>query len=278
NIVGIMVWNDSGDVLEANDAFLRMVGYEREDLVSGRLRWRDLTPPESLQITEQARAETARTGRAELFEKEYIRKDGTRVPVIVGLATFEASRKEGVAFVLDLTERRQAEKKVRDSERRYREVQTELAHANRVATMGQLAASIAHEIKQPIAATVTNARAALRWLGAQPADIDEAGQALGRIVKDAHRAGEVLGQIRELIRKAPPRKEPVDINEAIREVIELTRGEAAKGDVSIEAQLAQGLPFVEGNRVELQQVLVNLIINSLEAMGLGGDGVRQLVV
>src|SRR5262249_29536314 len=97
NIVGIMGSNNNGDGLEANDAFLRMVGYEREDLVSGRLRWRDLTPPESLQITEQARAETARTGRAELFEKEYIRKDGTRLPVIVGLATFEASRKEGVA-------------------------------------------------------------------------------------------------------------------------------------------------------------------------------------
>ncbi|MGF6759173.1 trifunctional serine/threonine-protein kinase/ATP-binding protein/sensor histidine kinase [Paraburkholderia sp. GAS42] len=276
NIIGIIVWNADGDILEANDAFLRMVGYEREDLVTGRVRWRDLTPPEGRQGSEQVLAEVGQTGRARPFEKEYVRKDGSRVPVIVGLATFEASRKEGVAFVLDLTERKQVEEKVRESERRYREVQTELAHANRVATMGQLAASIAHEVNQPIAATVTNAQAALRWLSAQPPDIDEVGQVLGRIIKDANRAGDVLGRIRGLIRKTPPRKEPVDINEAIREVIELTRGEATKSGASVQTQLADGLPFIEGDRVELQQVLLNLIINAIEAMSGVSDGVRQL--
>ena len=103
-------------------------------------------------------AVTLQTGRAQPYEKEYFRKDGSRVPVIiVGLATVEASRKEGVAFVLDLTERKRAEEQARQSELRYREVQAELAHANRVATMGQLAASIAHEVNQPIAATVANA-------------------------------------------------------------------------------------------------------------------------
>ncbi|MFS8975393.1 AAA family ATPase [Cupriavidus necator] len=278
NIIGIIVWNAGGDILEANDAFLRMVGYEREDLVSGRVRWRDLTPPELHQGSEQALAEAGQTGRVQPFEKEYVRKDGSRVPVIVGLATFEASRKEGVAFVLDLTERKQAEEKVRESERRYRDVQTELAHANRVATMGQLTASIAHEVNQPIAATVTNAQAALRWLSAQPPDIDEVGQVLGRIIKDANRAGDVLGRIRQLIRKAPPRKEPVDLNAAIREVIELTRGEIMKSGASVQMQLADDLPCIDGDRVELQQVLLNLIINALEAMSGVSDGARQLLI
>ncbi|MGO4330989.1 AAA family ATPase [Cupriavidus sp. 2TAF22] len=278
NIIGIIVWNAGGDIIEANDAFLRMVGYEREDLVSGRVRWIDLTPPESRQDSEQALAQAVQTGRAQPFEKEYIRKDGSRVPVIVGLATFADSRKEGVAFVLDLTERKQAEERVRESERRYRDVQTELAHATRLATMGQLTASIAHEVNQPIAATVTNAQAALRWLSARPPDIDEVGQVLGRIIKDANRAADVLHRIRELVRKAPPRKEPVDINEAIREVIELTRGETAKSGASVRTQLSDGLPDIEGDRVALQQVLLNLIINALEAMREVSDGTRQLLI
>ena len=139
---------------------------------------------------------------------------------------------QSVAFVLDLTERKRAEAEARESERRYRETQTQLAHANRVATMGQLTASIAHEVNQPIAATVTNAQAALRWLGAEPPNLDEVRQALGRIVRDGSRAGAVVGRIRNLIKKAPQSDERVDINAAIREVIELTRSEAMKNGVS----------------------------------------------
>ncbi|AUT75951.1 protein kinase [Paraburkholderia hospita] len=278
NIIGIIVWNVSGEILEANDAFLRIVGYEREDLVSGQVRWRDLTPPEWLERDERALAEIGATGRAQPFEKEYIRKDGNRVPVMLGATAFEASRKQGVAFVLDLSERKQAEEKAHESEQRYRQVQTELAHANRVATMGQLTASIAHEVNQPIAATVTNAQAALRWLNAQPPNIDEVGQTLSQIVKDAGRAGDVLGRIRNLVRKAPTRKEPVDINDAVHEMIELTRGEAAKSGASVQTRLSEGLPLIEADRVELQQVLLNLIMNALEAMRGVSDGERQLVV
>ncbi|MBB5460195.1 AAA family ATPase [Paraburkholderia sp. Cpub6] len=278
NIIGIIVWNVGGQILEANDAFLRIVGYEREDLVSGRVHWGDLTPPEWRERDERALAEIGATGRAQPFQKEYIRKDGSRVPVMLGATAFEASRQQGVAFVLDLSERMQAEEKARESERRYREVQTELAHANRVATMGQLTASIAHEVNQPIAATVTNAQAALRWLNAQPPNIDEVGQTLRQIVKDVGRAGDVLGRIRNLVRKAPPRREPVDINEAVREMIELTRGEAAKSGASVQTRLSEGLPFIEADRVELQQVLLNLIMNALEAMSGVSDGERQLVV
>ncbi|MCR4471923.1 sensor histidine kinase, partial [Burkholderia sp. SCN-KJ] len=201
-----------------------------------------------------------------------------RVPVLIGVASFEVGANQGVAFVLDLSERKQAEEQARESERRYREARAELAHANRVATLGQLTASIAHEVNQPISATVTNAQAALRWLHAQPPNVDEVGQVLGRIINDANRAGDVLGRIRDLVRKAPLRKEPVDINEAIREVIELTRAEASKSGASVQTRLADGLPFIEGDRVELQQVLLNLIINALEAMSGARDGPRHLLI
>lgn len=276
NIIGIIVWNAGGDIVEANDAFLRMVGYEREDLVSGRVRWIDLTPTELRPLSDQALAQAMQTGRAQPFEKEYIRKDGSHVPVIVGLATLADTRKEGVAFVLDLSERKQAEARVRESEQRYRDVQAELAHANRLSTMGQLTASIAHEVNQPIAATVTNAQAALRWLGAQPPNAGEVEQALARIIKDANRASEVLGRIRGLVRKAPPRKEAMDINAAIREVIELTRAETTKSGAAVTTRLADGLPCIKGDRVELQQVLLNLIMNALEAMSEVSDGERHL--
>jgi PAS domain S-box-containing protein len=276
NIIGILVWNADGDIIEANDAFLRMVGYEREDLVSGHLRWRDLTAPEFRELSEHSLAQAVQTGHAQPYEKEYFRKDGSRLPVIVGLAMFEASSKEGVAFVLDLTERKQAEEKIRESERRYREVQTELAHANRVATMGQLVASIAHEVNQPIAAAILNADAALRWLNMQPPEIDEVRQVLGRLIMDANRAADVLGRIRGHIRKAPRQKGPMDINAAIREMIEFTRGQITKNGVLLQTQLTDRLPLIEGDRVELQQVLLNLIMNALEAMSSISEGERQL--
>jgi len=276
NIIGIIVWNAEGDIVEANDEFLRMVGYAREDLLSGRVRWRDMTPPEFRDAAEQALVETLSTGHVQPFEKIYIRKDGSHLPTIVGLATFEASRGEGVAFVLDLTDRKHAEEKVRESERRYREVQAELAHANRVATMGQLAASIAHEVSQPIAATLMNSHAALRWLGTQPPQLDEVRLSLGRLIKDANRAADVMDRIRSHIRKAPPKKERLDINHAVAEMIEFTRGEVLKSGATVQVELAEHLPRIEGDRIELHQVLLNLIINALDAMNAVPEVSRQL--
>ena len=163
-------------------------------------------------------------------------------------------------------------------ERRYREAQMALAHANRVATMGQLTASITHEVNQPITAAVTYALAARRFLSADPPNFREVDDALSLIVKEGNRAGEVVGRVRALIKKVPPRKDAVAIDDAILEVIALTRTEAANNSVSVRTQLAAGLPCVQGDRVQLQQVLLNLIINAIEAMRDVGEGERELLI
>jgi PAS domain S-box-containing protein len=278
NIIGIAIWDLDGQILGANDAFLHMMGYDPEALVPGRLRWTDLTPPEWRGRDAEAVEELKRTGNMQPFEKEYFRKDGSRVSVLIGGASFEEGGQEGVAFVLDLTERKRAEAEARDSERRYREVQTELAHASRVATMGQLTASIAHEVKQPITASVIAAHAALQWLDRQTPDLEEVRQALACIVDSGNRAGEVINRIRELVKKAPPRKDRLEINGAIRQVIALTRGEAIKNGVSVRMHLSEGLPLIEGDRVQLQQVILNLIINAVEAMSGASNGTRELLI
>jgi PAS domain S-box-containing protein len=276
NIVGIVIWDLQGRVLDANEAFLRIVGYSREDLLSGRMSWRQLTPPEWRSADEERIAELMATGTVQPYEKEYLHSNGNRVPVLLGAANFEGGQDTGVAFVVDLTERKKAEQAAHYSERRYHEIEVALSHANRVATTGLLSASIAHEINQPIGATVTNAQAALRFLAAQPPDIEEVRQALGRIVRDSNRAAEVIRRIRALVKKAPPRKDGLEINEAIREVIALARDEAAKSGVSVQPELTEALPLVQGDRVQLQQVVLNLMINAFEAMSGTDKGRREL--
>jgi PAS domain S-box-containing protein len=278
NIIGICVADLEGRVTEANDAFLGMLGYDREDLVSGRVSWTELTPPEWRERDAGAIAELRSTGTFQPFEKEYFRKDGSRVPVLVGGALFREGGNQGVAYILDLTERKRAEAAARDSDLRYRQVQMDLAHANRVATMGQLTGSIAHEVNQPITAMVIGAQTALRRLDRQPPDPEQVRQSLAQIVKYGTRAGEVVNRIRDLIKKAPPREELLEINVPIREVIELTRSEATMNRVSVKAELAEGLPLICGDRVQLQQVMLNLIINAVEAMSGVDDGPRELLI
>ena len=381
NIVGVMISRLDGQILEANDAFLGMVGSSRDDLNSGRLWSTELTPAEWQRVSERERAEVRATGSFGPFEKEYIRKDGSRVPVLIGGTAIGGTRTETVSFVLDLTERKRAEEAVRQSEKQLRDVietiptfvwtalpdgsidfanhhweeysdlsseltagsgweaavhpedlkrnaekwhastatgepfenelrfrradgeyrwflvravpmrdaqgkivkwygtttdiedrkraeqlQAELAHINRVTTLGELTASLAHEIKQPLTATVTNANACLRWLQREQPDLDRACTAVGRIVADGKRAGDIIERLRSLYKKSLPQRELLDVNETAREMVVLLRGEANRFAVSIRTDLALHLPRIMADRVQLQQVLMNLMLNGLEAM------------
>ena len=185
---------------------------------------------------------------------------------------------EWYAKSTDIEDLRRAEEELRRREAHLRDVQMELAHANRVTTTGQLAASIAHEVSQPIAAALTNANAARRWLAAEPPDLSEVGQALDRITRDGGRASDIIGRIRALVRKAPPRNDQLNINETIREVITLTRSEMRSSKTLLQTQLAHGLPPISGDRVQLQQVILNLILNAVEAMSETSDAARKLLI
>ena len=163
-------------------------------------------------------------------------------------------------------------------ERRYREMQSELAHANRVATMGQLTASITHEVNQPLAAMRNNLTAALNFSDRTPPDLMEVREALACAVKEIDRASTVVGRIRALMQKEPTRRDSVNVNEAVCEVMELTYGEALKNGVSVRTQLADGLPLIQGDRVQLQQVILNLILNAVQALGAVTNDTREVLI
>ena len=552
NIIGIVIWNFEGRIIEANEAFLRMVGYGREDLVSGRVSWKEVTPDKWRAADEQALAELAATGICEPFEKEYFRKDGSRVQVLIGAALLEGGRDEGVAFVLDLseqkraeeaqlrlgaivassddaiisktlggiitswnagaqkifgygaeeavglpinilippdredeesqiiervsrgesvhhfetvrirkdgqeihvslaispikdaagqiigmskiardiTERKRAEAELRESERRYRYIfqstgvsiweedfsqvkiaidnlkasgvqhfrqylaahpefveqaismvkildvneatvelfgahdkhellasldkvftpetrevfagelialaegrtwfqaqaslktlkgdpisvvftitfptessklnsvmvsimdtteqkraeealhkaQADLAHVSRVTTMGELVASIAHEVNQPLGAIVTNGSACVRLLSRETPDLDKSREVIGRMINDGMRASEVIKRIRDLLHKAPPEKALLNINETVQEVIELVSSDLLRSKVKLQAELAADLPPVNGDRIQLQQVILNLILNARDAMSEVRTHPRELLI
>ena len=278
NIIGIVIWNVEGQILDANNEFLRIVGYDQHDLLSGRVSWADMTPPEWRDRNALALSELKNKRAAQPFEKEYIRKDDSRIPVLVGIASLEGTEGQGIAFVLDLTERKRAETEARESERRFRNMQMELAHANRLATLGQLAASITHEVKQPITAALLNTQTAQRFLSRQQPDVERAKKAIDRAVLNGMRVSEVVDRTHALVRKEPVRKDRLEINEAISGVIGLTRGEALKNDVQVRTQLAESLPVIQGNRVQIQQVMLNLIVNAVEAMSQMSDDRRELLI
>jgi PAS domain S-box-containing protein len=397
NVVGIVMWNLDGAFTAANDAFLRMVQYDREDLASGRVRWTDLTPAEWRDADERAVAALKATGVFQPFEKEYFRKDGSRVAVLLGGALFEGSGNEGVAFVLDLSDQKRAERALRRSEAflaegqrlshmgsfawrvatdeitwseqlyriyglpigvpvtleairtrlhpedlsllekmveqarnggndfewQYRLVmpdrsikylhavahatrdqdgqleyiaavsdvtarrlseeardkaRSELAHVARVTSLGVLAASIAHEVNQPLSGIITNASTCLRMLSADPPDVDGACKTARRTIRDGNRAADVITRLRALFGNKEATTELVDLNAATRDVIALSRSELQRSRAVLRVELADELPAVAGDRVQLQQVILNLLLNASEAMNGVEDRPRQLTI
>jgi predicted ATPase/signal transduction histidine kinase len=205
-----------------------------------------------------------------------------RIAVLELLASQAAISLEHAQLYADLQqeniERKRAEDELRRSEASLREAQSELARVTRLTTMGEMAASIAHEVNQPLAGIVTNANASLRWLAGDSPNLAEAREAIRRIIRDGNRAGDVSKRIRALFTKTRGPKERLDINEAIGEVVVLTGSEMRRNRVILEMELATDLPPIMGDRVQLQQVVLNLILNGIESMGMVQDRPRRLVI
>jgi PAS domain S-box-containing protein len=271
--VGIATTDLEHRYVTANETYQRMTGYTESEL-------QHLTPEEITHSDDLAATRRFLDGiftgmhRSYRIEKRYRRKDGEVVWADVNpyfVPATESTPALCAAVVVDITERKRAEEALQQA-------QADLARLNRVMMLEEMAASIAHEVNQPISAVITNANAGLRWLGAQQPELDEVRQALNRIVRDGTRAGEVVGRIRALVRKVPPRRDPLEINEAIREVIVLTQTEVQRNGVRLQTQLSHDLPVVPADRIQLQQVIMNLVINAVEAMSSISDRPRDLTI
>jgi C4-dicarboxylate-specific signal transduction histidine kinase len=206
-----------------------------------------------------------------------VRNDELIGSLALGRMRIEPFKQKEIELVTDFAAQAAIGLEITRRERQLHDLQIQLAHANRVVTMGQLSASITHEVKQPIASTRNNISAALHFLDRNPPDLQEVREALACAVKDTDRADAIVVRMCALMRRASRRSDRVDMNDAVQEVIELTRGEALKNGVSVKTQFAEGLPMINGDRIQLQQVVLNLIVNALQAMG-GGEGARDVLI
>jgi PAS domain S-box-containing protein len=258
-------------VLRVNKEFTHIFGYTMDE-VSKRPSTELIVPAELRAEARNARERLA-TGQDVNMETVRVRKDGSQVSVSEVAFPVVANGKAIAYYVIfrDITERKRAQEELQKA-------QSELARLSRITTMGELAASIAHEINQPIGAIVTNGNAAVRWLGQQPPQLEGAEEALECIVRDANRAADVIGRIRSLLKKNATPMVRVDINEIIREVLMLTAYETNRRCVAVTADLGSNLPAVLGDRVQLQQVILNLIMNSLDALSAITGRSRRLCI
>ncbi|HEY1471378.1 MAG TPA: PAS domain S-box protein [Candidatus Acidoferrum sp.] len=253
--------DDRGRVMDVNQQACDSLGYTREELIGMTAFDYDALVDATFNLSIKKRVARGETFS---FESVHRRKDGTEFPVEVRVRPFwHGAHRFGLALARNITERKHAE-----AEReRLRQLETDLAHMNRVSMLGELAASLAHEIKQPITAAVTNANTSLRWLARDEPDVQEAREAIMRIVKDGTRAAEIINRLRSFYRKgAPPQPELVDLNEVAHEMFMLLYNEAKRYSIAMRTDLAAGLPRVMTDRVQLQQVFMNLMLNAIEAM------------
>ncbi|MDB5924967.1 MAG: sensory box protein [Betaproteobacteria bacterium] len=258
NIIGIFIWDFDGRILEANDAFLSMLGYDREDLLAGRLRWTELTPPDWRDRETVVLREHKMTGRLHPFEKEYFRKDGSRVPVLIGAATVEEGGSQGVAFVLDLSERKRAETERLKLEERLRQ-------AEKMEAVGRLAGGIAHDFNNVLAGIL-----AYGDMLFEEAPADSARKRYAQNVLAAATRGRALvEQILTYSRSQRGKRVPTDVCRVLTETLELVRG-SLPANISVDASTSKLPLIVIGDATQLHQVVMNLCSNAIQAMGAGG--------
>ena len=272
-LIGMAMTSPAKGILEVNDELCDMLGYDRSELL--KKTWAEMTHPDDL-AADVAQFNRVMAGEIDGYtlDKRWIRKDGRVIDTIMSakcLRRADGSVDYFVGLVQDITERKR-------SEQALRAVQTQLVHMARVTTMGELTSSIAHEVNQPLAAVVTNGDACLRWLGNDPPNLDRARESVAGIIKEANRASEVIKRIRALAKKTPPQKTVLGVNEAIEETIDLVGAELARHHVLLLKELVPDLPAVFGDRVQLQQVILNLIANSIEAMEAVTERPRELFI
>jgi PAS domain S-box-containing protein len=262
-------------ITRVNPGFTKIFGYAVEEAIGHGIK--ELIAPDDLK--EEAEGflyRTFQTGEAFAVETVLRRKSGTRVPVSLICVPVPSNEGGKAAYVIcrDMTDA----KRLEEEQRRYHEIQLELAHANRVATLGQLSASIAHELNQPLTGIMTNCSACLRMLTSNPQDLDGAREVVRRTMRDGDRASKVIARLRALFSNKEPALEPVDLNEAAREVVALSLGEIQNSRVILRTELADELPRVSADRVQLQQVVLNLLQNALDAMNAVDDRPRDLLI
>jgi signal transduction histidine kinase len=261
---------DTHQVLHSSEEHNRLFGFDPDQLPAFEQFWQRVHPEDRDQVVGTLERASRTKSDVDLYYRIFLPDRTMRYVHAVAHPVVKLSGEVGelVGMSMDVTERRRA-----DEEReRLRQAQTDLAHVTRVTTMGELTASLAHEIKQPISAAITDARTCLRWLSRDEPDVSEASEAASRLIKDVTRASDIISRISLLFKKGAPQHELLDVNEVIREMIALLRSEASRYSISIHGELANDLPMVVADRVQLQQVFMNLMLNGIDAMKISGLG------
>jgi PAS domain S-box-containing protein len=272
NPIMLFVVDAARTVVSVNPSGAEQLGYTVDELI-GRSVLDVFYPADREAVQHQVAACFERLGQASSWELRKVRKDGTILYVRETARAMRRGGRDPVILVVceDVTERKRAEEALHQA-------QAELAHVTRLTTLGQLAASIAHEVNQPLAAIVADANASLNWLAAAEPELERVRETLAAIATDGHRAADVIQRIRQLATKTEPRKARLDVNDVVREVVALVRAEVARYEITLTLDAAAALPSVVGDRVQLQQVVLNLVMNAIEAMAPVTDRPRTLVI